>query len=99
LRLFLDRTLMNSRLTVLLLLLSAFGCAHSKSETKEAEATDTSEDVVAIRRRATVDLNCNSEIKVDVVEEGSMWRPWTFAASGCGQRATYLSRMGTIIRN
>lgn len=87
-----------SSLIAVALALALAGCAHSKQE-KGGDAADTSEDVAAIKKRAVGDLNCSGEIKVEVVEEGNMWRPWTFMASGCGQHANYLSRMGTIIRN
>jgi hypothetical protein len=81
--------------------LAGLGCAHSSknADSDDSSGSETSEDVRAIQKRAASDLNCAAPIKVDVVEEGSMMRPWTFSASGCGQRATYLSRMGTIIRN
>jgi len=90
---------MKLRLLVFALLaVSSLGCAHGKSDSK-SDAPDISSDVDSIRKRAALDLNCTESIKVDVVEEGNMWRPWTFAATGCGQHATYLSRMGTIMRN
>lgn len=89
---------MNAKSLLVISALTLVGCAHSKQE-KGGDSADISSDVEAIKKRAVGDLNCSSEIKVEVVEEGNMWRPWTFMASGCGQRANYLSRMGTIIRN
>ncbi len=56
-------------------------------------------NIESVRKRAAVDLNCSEAIQVDVLEVGNSWRPWTFAAAGCGQRASYLSRMGTLMRN
>lgn len=72
-------------------------CAHHREE--RAGTGEESAEAQAIKKRAMGDLNCSEEIKVEVIQEGNMMRPWTFQASGCGQRATYLTRAGMIIRN
>lgn len=74
----------------------ATGCAHSQPRPKTA----SSSEVEKIRKRAAVDLNCPAEnVAVEVLQEGGLMTPWTFAAKGCDKSATYLSRMGTILRN
>jgi hypothetical protein len=74
----------------------ATGCAHSQKGPKTA----SSSEVEKIQKRAAVDLNCAAEnVTVEVLQEGGMMTPWTFAAKGCDKSATYLSRMGTILRN
>lgn len=71
-------------------------CAHTPKE-KTAKGPNPAE-VEKVQRRAEADLNC-ATVTVEVLEEGSMMRPWTFVAKGCDKSATYLARMGTIMRN
>lgn len=88
-----------------LILLALQGCAHrsanadTSAKAEDKGTSDTTADVEQITKRARVDLDCAEPIKVEVIEEGNMWRPWTFSAKGCGKSASYLSRMGTIMRN
>lgn len=72
------------------------GCAHTPKE-KAAKRPNPAE-VEKVQRRAEADLGCQ-QVTVEVLEEGTMMRPWTFLAKGCDKSATYLARMGTIIRN
>ncbi len=72
------------------------GCAHTSSE-KAGKGANPAE-VEKVQRRAEADLSCQ-QVTVEVLEEGNMMRPWTFVAKGCDKSATYLTRMGTIIRN
>lgn len=77
------------------LVLSALtGCAHGSKGPRAANPAE----VAQVQKRAEVDLSCN-EVTVEVLQAGNMMQPWTFAARGCEKSATYLSRMGTIIRN
>lgn len=88
---------MKNIVTLAAFILILDGCAHS-SERPTKEASDSGTE--AVRRRASADLNCPEEsLEVRVLETGNMFRPWTFSAKGCNQSASYLSRMGTIIRN
>jgi hypothetical protein len=87
---------MQKLLLVLVLSLTTLSCAHKKAAAVEKEADPAA--VEQVRKRAVVDLGCE-DVKVDVLERGSMMRPWTFAVAGCGKTASYLSRMGTLIRN
>ncbi len=85
----------NLALVVVALAVST-GCAHSPRAPKTANPAE----VEKIQKRAAVDLNCpNEAVTVEVLEEGNMMRPWTFAAKGCDKTATYLARAGTILRN
>lgn len=88
-------------ITVVMFLAFSAGCAHSGSNSTKANAEPKAAnpaEVEKVKKRAEIDLNCN-EVSVEVLEQGSMMRPWTFAAKGCDKSATYLARMGTIIRN
>lgn len=87
---------MNKFALVVVALAVATGCAHSPKGPKAANPAELEK----IQKRAAVDLNCpNEAVTVEVLEEGGMMTPWTFAAKGCEKSATYLSRAGTIIRN
>lgn len=88
---------MKRPLFFLVAMLMGLGCAHKQSAKEPRDADPAA--VEQVRKRAAIDLSCQEDVKVEVLEQGSMMRPWTFAASGCGRTASYLSRMGTLIRN
>jgi hypothetical protein len=77
-----------------LVLASLTGCAHRQAGPKQANPAE----VEKVQKRAELDLNCPT-VTVEVLQEGNMMSPWTFAAKGCDKSATYLARMGTILRN
>lgn len=88
---------MSKSFTCLVLALAVLsGCAHTPKEKKAPVANPA--EVEKVQRRAEADLNCQN-VTVEVLEVGSMMRPWTFVAKGCDKSATYMARMGTIIRN
>lgn len=79
------------------LLTAACATTGSKPAAKKAPSA---ESVQAIRDRASFDLGCPKEaIEVIVIEEGGMLHPWTFGATGCEKKATYLSSGGSIMKN
>ncbi|MFT3711493.1 MAG: hypothetical protein QM817_27985 [Archangium sp.] len=80
-----------------LALASLTGCAHRQSGAATTKQPNPAE-VEKVQKRAEIDLGCNA-VTVEVLQEGNMMNPWTFAAKGCDKSATYLARMGTIIRN
>ena len=83
---------------VLMFGLTLVACAHN-SQPKEPKPVNPAE-VDRIRSRAAAELSCAEEnVTVEVLEHGNTFKPWTFVAKGCDKTATYLSRMGTIIRN
>ena len=85
----------------LVLSLGTVACHHSQDTRTDAqkEAADEQETVDAIRTRAAFDLNCEAaQVQVVKIADGSFTAPATYGAT-CGEkRATYLQRMGTIIR-
>jgi PBP1b-binding outer membrane lipoprotein LpoB len=86
-------------LAVVVSLVFFAGCAHSNANKAAAEPKAANPaEVEKVKKRAEIDLNCQA-VTVEVLEQGSMMQPWTFAAKGCDKSATYLARMGTIIRN
>lgn len=88
------------------LLLTAFlalsGCATTSKSAAPADTGSGSGDdstLAAIRKRAAFDLNCaEASVQVTVIEEGSFMAPATYGARGCDKQATYLERMGTILK-
>lgn len=74
------------------------GCRHGDAQ-KPAAAPEDDETMASIRKQAAFDLGCaEKEVKVTVLEEGSMMSPASYGAV-CGEkRARYLERMGTILR-
>jgi hypothetical protein len=83
----------------------SLGCAHHKDsdqDTANAPAAEpgkpSDSSVAEIKKRAGFELACaEDQLQVTVLETGNMFRPWTFGVAGCGKRATYLYRAGSIV--
>jgi hypothetical protein len=93
---------MRHALLVLLASLSLTACATSSKASAPADTGSGAGDdgtIAAIKKRAAFDLNCTeAAVQVTVIEEGSFMAPATYGARGCDKQATYLERMGTILK-
>lgn len=55
--------------------------------------------IVAVRKRATFDLGCaEKDIQVVQLQEGSMMTAASYGATCGDKRASYIERMGTVIK-
>lgn len=84
-------------------------CAHSEKQSEGTTANDEakkpdspkeSKSAAAVRKRAAFDLGCESnQIQLSEIETENFVRPATYGAT-CGEKkASYIYRMGTIIKN
>ena len=87
------------------MLFALSACAHSEARTSESSAgeakaqTKESRTSAAVRKRAAFDLGCPGEqIQVAQIEGGTLLHPATYGATCGDKRASYLERMGTIIK-
>ena len=79
--------------------LALAACSHHDSPPAESAAGQEPRVVASIRTRASFDLGCPADqVQVMELEKGTFMRPATFGVTCGDKRATYLERMGTIIR-
>ena len=78
------------------LIASTAACHGGKGANSPGEEDDA---VVAVRKRAAFDLDCpEQQIKVVQLQEGGMMTAASYGASCGDKHASYIERMGTVIK-
>lgn len=79
-----------------LMIAGTAACHGGKGANGPGEEDDA---IVAVRKRATFDLGCAAkDIVVVQLQEGSMMTAASYGATCGDKRATYIERMGTVIK-
>lgn len=74
-------------------------CSHNDSSGGASAPKADTGAIAAIQKRASFDLGCPIEqVQVVQIEQGTFMHPATYGATCGSQRASYLERMGTIIK-